>query len=134
MLCFSVGFSQKKVTWEDLAKVTYTEKFFPLYDEYFLYPEFSSSVKALEGQLITVTGYFLDVDPEGKMFVLSKGPMSSCFFCGTGGPETAIELNSNIKLNFKTDDVVIIKGRLTLNKDDVEHFNYILKDCKGKKK
>lgn len=132
MLQFSsICFSQINVTWEDLAKIEYTEKYFPDYGEYFLYPSFSPSVKSLEGKQIAITGYFLDVDPMGKIFILSKGPMSSCFFCGVGGPETAIELQFIAKPNFKTDEIVTIKGILKLNADDVEHFNYILTECKG---
>lgn len=125
------GFSQKLVTWKDLAEITYTEKYFPDYDDYFLYPEFLPTVKALEGKEITITGYFLNIDPEEKLHVLSKGPMSSCFFCGEGGPETAVELQFIKKPIFITDDIVNITGVLKLNKDDVEHFNYILTECKG---
>jgi len=124
-------FSQKQITWKNLADISYTEKFFPDFDEYFLYPKFSTSVKALEGKEITITGYFLDVDPEGKLHVLSKGPMASCFFCGEGGPETAIELQFVNKPTFITDDILKVTGVLKLNKDDVEHFNYILTNCKG---
>lgn len=130
-LTSTLSFSQQKITWQDLSKVTYTEKFFPLYDEYFKYPEFSLSVKKLEGKQITITGYFLNISPEDNLFILSKGPMSSCFFCGQGGPETTIELQFSNKSNFKTDNIVAITGTLKLNKDDVEHFNYILIDCKG---
>lgn len=130
-LTSSLSFSQQEVTWQDLSKVTYTEKFFPLYDEYFKYPEFSLFVKNLEGKKITITGYFLNISPEDNLFILSKGPMSSCFFCGQGGPETAIELQFSNKSNYKTDNIVAITGTLKLNKDDVEHFNYILTDCKG---
>ncbi len=129
----SVCFSQIDVTWEDLAKIEYTEKYFQNYGEYFLYPSFSPSVKALEGKQIAITGYFLDVDPMEKIFILSKGPMSSCFFCGVGGPETAIELQFKVKPNFNTDDIVTITGVLKLNADDVEHFNYILTECKGER-
>jgi len=57
--------------------------------------------------------------------------MSACFFCGQGGPETAVELQFSGKQNFKTDIIVTITGILTLNKDDIEHFNYILKECEG---
>ncbi|WP_438712693.1 hypothetical protein ACSTS3_10785 [Aquimarina muelleri] len=124
-------FSQQKVTWKDLSQVKFTEKFFPAYGESFLYPEFLSFVKALEGKQITITGYFLNVDPKGKLYILSKGPMSSCFFCGVGGPETAIELQFTSKPTFKTDAIVSITGTLKLNADDIEHFNYILENCKG---
>lgn len=57
--------------------------------------------------------------------------MSSCFFCGVGGPETAIELEFKNKPIFKTDDIITVTGTLKLNQDDVEHFNYILTNCKA---
>jgi hypothetical protein len=131
LLVCSFCFSQQKVTWENLSEIEYIEKKFPLYDEFFLYPMFSDDVKALEGKQITIKGYFLNIDPEGKLFILSKGPMSSCFFCGQGGPETAIELEFSDDPNFKTDRIVNITGTLKLNADDIEHFIYILENCKG---
>lgn len=128
----TICFSQKVVTWQDLSKVTFSEKFFPKFNETFLHPAFSASVKALEGKQIKVKGYFLNIDPNGKLYILSKGPMSACFFCGVGGPETAIELQFSKKQKFKTDDIVTVTGTLKLNSSDVEHFNYILTDCKAK--
>ena len=111
--------------------VSYSEKYFASYEDYFLYPDFLPSVRELEGELITIKGYFLNIDAEENLYVLSKGPMSSCFFCGQGGPETTIELQFTNKENFKTDNIVAITGRLKLNEEDVEHFNYILVDCEG---
>ena len=125
-------FSQKEITWNDLANVTYTEKYFKHYDGYFMYPEFSNDLHALEGEQVTLKGYFLSMDEEQHLYILSKGPMASCYFCGQGGPETAVELQFKNKEKFKTDDIVAITGTLKLNKDDVEHFNYILTNCKGK--
>jgi hypothetical protein len=127
----SFCFSQQNVTWQDLSKIKFTEKYFSEYDDYFLYPTFSASVKALEGKQIIIKGYFLDIVAKENIYMLSKGPMASCYFCGQGGPESAIELDFINKPNFKTDDIVSIKGILKLNKDDIEHFNYILKECKG---
>jgi hypothetical protein len=127
----SLCFSQQDITWEDLSKVAYTNKYFAIYDDFFLYPKFSDSVKDLEGKRITVKGYFLNISSEENLYILSKGPMSACFFCGQGGPETAVELQFKNRPNFKTDNIVAITGVLTLNKADVEHFNYILKNCKG---
>ncbi len=123
------SFGQQKVTWKDLSKVTFKEKYFPKYDDNFLHPTFSDSVKKLEGKVITITGYFLNLDPNGKLYILSKGPMSSCYFCGVGGPETAVELQFDTKQKYKTDTIVIVTGKLSLNDTDVEHFNYILSDC-----
>ena len=130
LLCTSLFFAQQKVTWEDLSKVTFKEKYFPAYNEEFLFPEFSESVKALDGKTITITGYFLHIAPAQKIYMLSKGPMASCFFCGVGGPETAIELILDNTPKIKTDNIVSVTGKLKLNSDDVEHFNYILTNCK----
>jgi len=123
-------FAQKNITWEDLSKVTFTEKYFKKYDDYFLHPKFSESVKNLEGKTISITGYFLNLDPNGAIYILSKGPMASCYFCGVGGPETAVELQFPSKQPYETDTIVTITGVLSLNDSDVEHFNYILSDCK----
>ena len=124
-------YSQKDITWKDLAEVEFTEKFFPAYGENFLYPDFSDAVKALEGKKVTITGYFLNVDPRGKLLILSKGPMSSCFFCGIGGPETAMELQFKSNRTFKTDTIITVTGILKLNADDIEHFNYMLTECEA---
>ncbi|SIS46918.1 hypothetical protein SAMN05421766_10270 [Zobellia uliginosa] len=123
--------SQTDLTWDDLAKIDYTEKYFPAYESNFLYPEFSQEIINLQGKQVSLSGYYLDVAPNGDLFILSKNPLASCFFCGNGGPETAVELQFKTKPDFKTDDVVLITGTLKLNKDDVEHFNYILTDCSG---
>lgn len=131
LLITTICFGQQKVSWKDLSKVTFTEKYFPKHNESFLQPSFSSSVKALEGKEITVIGYFLNIDPKGKIYILSKGPISACFFCGVGGPETAIELEFSAKQNFKTDEIVAVTGIFKLNDTDVEHFNYILINCKA---
>ena len=127
----SLCFSQQNVTWGDLSHVNYKEKYYPSYDEYFKDPTFLPSVKALAGKQIRITGYFLNIAPKDKLYILSKTPMSSCFFCGQGEPDTVIELQFKNTPNFKTDAIVTVTGKLTLNKDDVEHFIFILEDSKG---
>lgn len=123
--------AQKNITWDDLADVKFTEKYYQEYGQYFLYPTFSESVKNLEGKQLTLTGYFLNLDPEGATYILSKGPMASCFFCGVGGPETAVELHFTSKPSFKTDDIITVTGVLELNADDPGHFNYIFRQSEG---
>ncbi len=130
-LSVTICLAQQKVTWEDLSKVTYTDKYFPELDNTFLHPTFSESVKSLDGKQISITGYFLNINPRGNIYILSKGPMASCFFCGSGGPETAIELEFSTKQFYKTDTILTIIGVLKLNDSDIEHFNYILTECKS---
>ncbi|MBW8242935.1 hypothetical protein K1F50_09000 [Muricauda oceani] len=133
LLTSATCFAQTEINWWDLARIGYTEKFFPAYGEHFLYPEFSKHMKSLEGKKVAITGYFLNIDPSGKLFILSKNPMASCFFCGMGGPETAMELQFKSKPDFNTDDILYVTGTLKLNADDVQHFNYILTDCVAQK-
>lgn len=123
------GFSQKKVTWEDLSHVEFKEKYFPDYGMEFLYPYFSESVKELDGRLISLTGYFINIDPKGEIFVLSREPMASCFFCGATGPETAIEVRFRDIPPYQTDDIVKVTGTLELNSEDVDYMIYIMNDC-----
>ncbi|WP_405566996.1 hypothetical protein [Polaribacter sp. Asnod6-C07] len=126
-----ISYSQQEISWKLLSKVTFTDKYFAEFDDYFMYPTFLGAVKALEGKQVTIKGYFLDIIQEDNTFILSKGPMASCYFCGQSGPETAVEIHYTNPKNFKTDDLVTITGTLKLNRDDVNHFNYILTDCTG---
>ena len=96
-------------------------------DVYYSFPFFGASVRALSGQEVIITGYILSIDPLKGYYVLSKGPFSSCFFCGVGGPESIIELNfKSSDIFFKMDEVVTLKGILNLNDEDIYRCNYIL--------
>ncbi len=130
---FTFSYAQQKVTWEQLAQVTFTEEYFVAYDDYFLKPHFKPSVKAIKGKTISVTGHFLNIFPEENVYILSKTPMSACFFCGVGGPETTVELHFKNVPSFKTDDIIQVTGVLSLNAEDVEHFIYILDATKATK-
>ena len=123
--------AQKKITWQDLAQVEYVDKYYAEYDEYFLFPNFSEHVKSLHNKKVSITGYFLNISPSGNLYILSKKPMASCFFCGMAGPETAIELQFDSKPTFRTDDIVTVTGILKLNDEDVKHFNYIITNSKA---
>ena len=84
LLSFTLCFGQQEVSWKDLSEVTFTDRYFEKYDDYFLYPIFLPTVQNLDGQQITVKGYFLNIEfEEQKLYILSKGPMSSCFFLWT---------------------------------------------------
>lgn len=129
----STLFSQKKVSWNDLAQVTFRNVYNVNYDDYFLKPTFDTSVEALEGAKIKLTGYFLDFSSEDDQFLLlSRNPMSSCFFCGGSGPESVVEVIFKNNTKYKTDQIVEVIGVLELNDDDVDHCNYILRDATGR--
>lgn len=132
LFCFALltAVNPVSVSWKHLADVRFSKKLNRELNMYFLYPKFGASVMQLEGKEIMVRGYMIPVDPENDIYVLSAQPMAMCFFCGGAGPESIIELQFRDKRQrFKTDAVKTISGKLVLNRDDVEHLNYILKDA-----
>jgi hypothetical protein len=123
-------FSQIEISWETLSDVEFSETYFEEEDEYFFYPHFGSKVRGLEGQEVVLKGFILAIDPAEGYYILSKGPFASCFFCGSGGPETVVELKmKSDKDYFTMDELVTMKGVLTLNSDDIYQCNYIFKQA-----
>lgn len=125
-------FSQQQLSWSNLAEVNFRNLYNVHYDDYFLKPTFGTKIKSHKGSKVSIKGYFLDFSSEDELFyMVSKNPMSSCFFCGGAGPETIVEVIFKNKPNYKTDQVVKVTGILELNADDVDHCNYILKEATG---
>lgn len=84
----------------------------------------------MEGKEVYIKGHMLVMDRKENIYILSKNPYSSCYFCGSAGPETIIELHLKPgHARIKNDEVITIKGILKLNKDDIYHCNYILKNA-----
>ncbi|WP_298541443.1 hypothetical protein [uncultured Aquimarina sp.] len=132
LIFMSISFhliAQQKLSWEDLEEVSFHNIYNVHYDDYFLKPTFGPIIKSYEGDKITIRGYFLDFSYEQEFYMVSRNPMSSCFFCGGAGPETIIEVIFKDKQNYKTDQVIEVTGILELNVDDVDHCNYILKEA-----
>lgn len=124
-------FAQAKLTWNDFADVSFEPEYNEKYDVHFLMPKFGTKIKSYRGKEVEITGYFLDISGTGEVLLLSANPMASCFFCGSAGPESVIEVNFEKKPSFSTDQVVKVKGILELNRDNVDHCNYILKNAMG---
>lgn len=127
LLSTNIAFSQIEISWEDLEDVEFTDVFEDEIEEFVSHPHFGPSVMALSGVEVSLSGYILALQPEEGYYILSKGPLSSCFFCGVGGPETVVELRlDSDNQYFMMDEVVTIKGVLKLNADDIYHCVYIL--------
>ena len=125
-------FAQTKLTWDDLADVEFKPEYNERYDVHFLMPTFGEKIKSYNGKKIEITGYFLDISGTGDVFLISSNPMASCFFCGGAGPESIIEVTFKDPPPFRTDQVVQVTGTLKINKDDVDHCNYIMNGVTGK--
>jgi hypothetical protein len=117
--------------WTSFAKTKFEAKYNDKAQEYFLYPNFSVELKALEGKEIDLEGYYLPIDVDGDAYIiLSKFPYSQCFFCGGAGPETISEVVFKAKQDrFEADQFIRVKGKLRLNTSDIEHGNFILEEA-----
>jgi len=123
-------YAQQAVTWQLLYKVKWVTTYFPSLDGFYDMPRFSKEIKALDGQQISIKGFYVPVDASGKVFALSANPSNMCFFCGGAGYESVMEIipkpdNTDLK-HIKTDKYIEVKGILKLNKSDQNHLMYIL--------
>ena len=95
-------------------------------------PTFSAKLLAKEGKEITLTGHYLPFELEGERIVISQLPYAACFFCGGDvGQESVAEIVfTHVQRPFRLDELITVKGRLKLNKDDYEHLVFIIEDAK----
>jgi len=123
----SLAVAQQGNVWKDLSQVPYKIS----EDEYgeLYVPEFSDKIKALEGKEVTADGYIIPFEGMFKPehIILSSLPLAECFFCGSGGPETVMEVMLKDPIKY-TSKRVKVKGKLTLNANDPEKLMYILED------
>ena len=123
--------AQEQLNWDDFADVSFKPVYSAIYDTNFLKPTFGDAIESYRGKEVSIQGYFLDITGSGDIYLLSRNPMASCFFCGGAGPETIIEISFEKSPPFHTDQVIRVTGILELNADDVDHCNYILTKAKG---
>lgn len=121
----------KTDSWALFAKTKFEPKYYEKAQEYLLHPDFPAELKSVEGKEITIEGYYVPFAPEdGGYIIISKYPMSQCFFCGGGGPESIAEVNfAQSPSAFQVDDLITVKGKLKLNADNMDHINFILTDA-----
>lgn len=94
------------------------------------YPSFGGKVKSLGGKPVEIAGYLFPFEETrwSKHFGLSSLPLSACFFCGVGGPETVVEVEARTPIK-QSDKPIRIRGTLVLNSTDTEKMVYIVKNA-----
>lgn len=125
------AFGQHTNTWSVFARTKFEPRFDEKLGEYLYHPIFPDEVTALEGKEVTLEGFYVPFAPDGDDYIiLSKFPMSQCFFCGGGGPESVAEVDfAKDPGRFQVDDLITVRGKLRLNRDDLDHLNFILTDA-----
>lgn len=117
--------------WKTLAKVTFEKKYDNLLGFKVDVPVFADQIKALEAKEVTISGYIVPVEgyKSHNEFVFSAYPYNMCFFCGGAGPETVMEVTALEPIKYSTERIVI-KGKLLLNRDNINRLMYILTDAR----
>lgn len=130
------AFSQKKITWRNVVDIYAKEFRLTEKNSTSTINKQTMSLDDVIDKKVTITGYFLDLDPNGEWYILSKNPFATCFFCGKAGPETILELvGFKNKKKFKSDDMVEVTGvfntiydlegkiSFVLEKSTIKHLN-----------
>jgi hypothetical protein len=120
--------AQTQNVWKSLSEVSYKiseDQYGELY-----VPVFSTNISKLEGKVVEADGYIIPFEGMFKPehIILSSLPLAECFFCGSGGPETVMEVMLSTPIKY-TSNRVKVRGQLTLNSKDPEKLMYILKDA-----
>ncbi|QDH77516.1 hypothetical protein FKX85_00050 [Echinicola soli] len=128
MTVYGVSKAQEDNVWKKLTGVTY-EVGEDEYGELYL-PVFSEDIQELEGTEVSAEGYIIPFEGMFKPehIILSSLPLAECFFCGSGGPETVMEVMMADPIEY-TSKRVKVKGTLKLNAKDPEKLMYILTDA-----
>jgi hypothetical protein len=113
--------------WKTLGDVKY-ELAKDEYGDVYL-PVFNTETKAAEGQMVEVEGFIIPLEGMFKptQLILSSLPISECFFCGSGGPETVMEISMKEQIKYTTKRVKI-RGKLKLNKSNPDKLMYLLEE------
>lgn len=128
-VCFSKNiFSQKKITWTDIVEIYAKEFRLKEKNPTSIINTKTMSLKDIANKKVSIRGYFLDLDPNGKWHILSKNPFASCFFCGKAGPETVLEILgfNNDKNKFKSDDLVEVTGVFNIVYDPEDNLSFVI--------
>ncbi len=133
LLITSIVSAQQPVTWEDLAKIRWKSAYDPVNEFYYDIPQHSPAIKELDKKEITIQGFYIPIDAEGKYFALSETPSATCFFCSIGGIETVMEIlvkkgHKGFK-RIQADKYIELKGRFVLNMQPNDQLMYILEEA-----
>ena len=111
-------------------KITYKKEYDELLGFKVDVPVFSEDVQKLSQQVVEIKGYIIPVEgyKNHKEFIFSAYPYNMCFFCGSAGPETVMEVFSKDPIKY-TAEPIVLRGKLELNSSDINRLMYILNDA-----
>lgn len=116
--------------WEIFEGISLKRTFIEEADAYYRIPVFTDELLALSGQEVTLSGYYLPYSRLDSMIIISRFPNVSCFFCGQAGIESVamVELG-NKNPHYRTDQKLIVKGKLMLNSTNINKLAFVITDA-----
>lgn len=119
----SLSYGQLVVDWSAFTGTGYELN----EDGAYVYPQYTETLKQLDGKMVLLRGYIVPVDVQLQTYVLSAYPLAQCFFCGNAGPETVIQLFfKSAPPRLLTDQFVVLYGRLSLIQQKPGSFFFTL--------
>jgi len=125
--------AQQKISWDQLADVTWTETYIDSLGYKQIKGTFGEEVKSLNGKEITISGYVIPLDAMGLSYALSQSSFASCFFCGQAGPETVMDLNvtpRSVKPHRQKEVLLTFTGKLIVKESNNSGLHYTLDQAK----
>lgn len=129
--CFSIQAQEAKMkgnqVWKTLADVKYEIQKDEYGDVYV--PVFGKDILSVKDQIVEVDGFVIpsDITFTDDYLILSSLPISECFFCGSGGPETVMEIHLKKDERYKYNTKRLkFRGKLTLNALNPDKLMYQL--------
>lgn len=113
--------------WKTLADVKYEIQKDEYGDVYV--PVFGKDITGIKDQIVEVEGFVIpsDITFTDEYLILSSLPISECFFCGSGGPETVMEVHLKKDERYKYNTKRLkFRGKLTLNAKNPDQLMYQL--------
>jgi len=125
----SGALAQTTVDWPQLSDVRLVQQL-DLRSGYVVQrPRFSKSIKALEDQVIEISGYILPLDVSGEVYALSRYPYAACFFCGGAGLESVMDVwFAEVEQRYELDQYITLRGILRLS-DSGDGLMYLLDEA-----
>ncbi len=116
-----------KITWQMLSKVTM--EFVDDGANYVV--KFSDEIKALNGKYVKIGGFMVltAISEDNRNFLLSQVPAGQCFFCGSGGPTSLIEIVQRESVE-PTFEMIAVTGKLSVLENDPYGLFYRITDAK----
>lgn len=129
--CFSIQAQEVKMkgnqVWKTLADVKYEIQKDEYGDVYV--PVFGKDILSVKDQIVEVDGFVIpsDITFTDDYLILSSLPISECFFCGSGGPETVMEIHLKKDERYKYNTKRLkFRGKLKLNASNPDKLMYQL--------